>query len=39
LYRVLAVTAEDVRWVATKYLYPANAVVIFVKPATVGWAP
>jgi len=38
LDRVLAVTAQDVRRVAAKYLDPANAVVIIVKPATGGGA-
>jgi predicted Zn-dependent peptidase len=33
LERFLAVTAKDVRRVAAKYLDPANAVVIIVKPA------
>jgi zinc protease len=36
LQRFLAVTAEDVRRVAGKYLDPANAVVIIVKPAVGG---
>jgi zinc protease len=36
LERFLAVTAEDVRRVAAKYLDPANAVVIIVKPAAGG---
>jgi len=38
LERVLAVTAADVRRVAAKYLDPANAVVIVVKPAAAGGA-
>jgi len=38
LDRVLAVTTGDVRRVAAKYLDPANAVVIIVKPATGGGA-
>jgi zinc protease len=38
LERFLAVTAEDVRRVAAKYLDPANAVVIIVKPAAGGGA-
>ena len=38
LERVLAVTADDVRRVAAKYLDPANAVVIVVKPAAGGGA-
>jgi predicted Zn-dependent peptidase len=38
LERFLAVTAEDVRRVAAKYLDPANAVVIIVKPAAAGGA-
>ncbi len=38
LERVLAVTAQDVRRVAAKYLDPANAVVIVVKPAAGGAA-
>jgi zinc protease len=39
LDRYLAVTADDIRRVATKYLDPANAVVIIVKPAAaVGGA-
>lgn len=33
LARYLAVTADDVRRVATKYLDPANAVVVIVRPA------
>jgi len=36
LEHVLAVTAEDVRRAAAKYLDPANAVVIIVKPAAAG---
>ena len=36
LARVLAVTAQDVRRVAAKYLDPANAVVIIVKPAAAS---
>ena len=38
LERFLAVTAADVRLVAAKYLDPANAVVIIVKPAAGGGA-
>jgi predicted Zn-dependent peptidase len=38
LDRFLAVTAEDVRRAAAKYLDPANAVVIVVKPAAAGGA-
>src|SRR5437867_2100469 len=38
LERVLAVTTQDVRRVAAKYLDPANAVVIVVKPAAGGAA-
>jgi predicted Zn-dependent peptidase len=38
LERFLAVTAADVRRVAAKYLDPANAVVIIVKPAAGGGA-
>jgi len=38
LERVLAVTAEDVRRIAAKYLDPANATVIIVKPAAAGGA-
>src|SRR6266568_504368 len=34
LDRFLAVTADDIRRVAGKYLDPANALVIIVKPAT-----
>ena len=36
LERFLAVTGEDVRRAAAKYLDPANAVVIIVKPAAGG---
>ena len=35
----LAVTAADIRRVAAKYLDPANAVVILVKPPAGGTAP
>jgi len=38
LERFLAVTAADIRRVAAKYLDPANAVVIVVKPAAGGGA-
>ena len=38
LERYLAVTAADVRRAATKYLDPANAVVIIVKPPAAGTA-
>jgi len=38
LERFLAVTAADIRRVAAKYLDPANAVVIVVKPAAGGVA-
>lgn len=38
LERYLAVTATDVRRAATKYLDPANAVVIIVKPPAAGTA-
>jgi zinc protease len=34
LARYLAVTADDIRRVAAKYLDPANAVVIIIKPMT-----
>ena len=36
LERFLAVTADDIRRVAGKYLDPANALVIIVKPAASG---
>ncbi|MGH7673771.1 MAG: M16 family metallopeptidase, partial [Gemmatimonadales bacterium] len=36
LERYLAVTADDVRRVATTYLEPANAVVLILKPAPAG---
>ena len=36
LERFLAVTADDIRRVAAKYLDPANALVIIVKPAASG---
>src|SRR5207302_6182467 len=36
LDRFLAVTADDIRRVAAKYLDPANALVIIVKPAASG---
>jgi zinc protease len=38
LERYLAVTADDIRRVAVKYLDPANAVVVIVKPAAGGAA-
>src|SRR5437016_1304653 len=38
LDRFLAVTTDDIRRVAGKYLDPANALVIIVKPATSGVA-
>src|SRR5207244_365638 len=38
LERFLAVTAADIRRVGAKYLDPANAVVIVVKPAAGGGA-
>src|SRR5947209_7591580 len=38
LDRFLAVTADDIRRVAAKYLDPANALVIIVKPAASGVA-
>ena len=38
LDQVLAVTADDIRRVAGKYLDPANAVVVIVKPGTGGGA-
>jgi predicted Zn-dependent peptidase len=38
LDRFLAVGAEDIRRVAAKYLDPANAVVIIVKPPAAGAA-
>jgi zinc protease len=38
LGRSLAVTAADIRRVAAKYLDPANAVVIIVKPPAAGTA-
>ena len=36
LERFLAVTADDIRRVAGKYLDPVNALVIIVKPAASG---
>ncbi|MGH7537712.1 MAG: M16 family metallopeptidase [Gemmatimonadales bacterium] len=42
LDRYLAVTSEDIRRVATKYLDPANAVILLVKPTVAtqsGGAP
>jgi len=38
LDQVLAVTADDIRRVAGKYLDPANALVVVIKPAAGGGA-
>ena len=36
LDRYMAVTNDDIRRVATKYLDPANAVILVIKPAAGG---